>query len=187
MAQTRRDFVRRAGIGALGFWVAGCRRDLTPGEARSERVPFAVLTDAEARTLDALGEALLPGSADAGMSHYVDHQLGASHDEQLLMIKYLGVPAPYLDFYRSGLAAVSRQADALFAAQPGDLSAEQSNQLVASLAAGDVEDWQGPPAGFLYFVLRSDAVDVVYGTQQGFARLGVPYVAHIEPPSDWGA
>jgi hypothetical protein len=37
-----------------------------------------------------------------------------------------------------------------------------------------------------WFVLRSDAVDVVYGTKEGVERLGLPYMAHIEPPSRWG-
>jgi len=35
-------------------------------------------------------------------------------------------------------------------------------------------------------VVRNDAVDVVYGTQSGFEQLGVPYMAHIAPPSRWG-
>ena len=38
----------------------------------------------------------------------------------------------------------------------------------------------------VYFVLRNDAVDVFYGTQDGFEALGIPYMAHIEPPSRWG-
>ena len=46
--------------------------------------------------------------------------------------------------------------------------------------------WQGPPAaGFVYFLLRSDAVDVVYGTVEGYAELGIPYQAHIMPLKRW--
>jgi hypothetical protein len=33
----------------------------------------------------------------------------------------------------------------------------------------------------VYFVLRSDAVDVVYGTMEGYESLGVPYMPHIVP------
>ena len=45
---------------------------------------------------------------------------------------------------------------------------------------------QAPPAaGFVYFVLRSDAVDVVYGTVEGYAELGIPYQAHIMPLKRW--
>ena len=35
----------------------------------------------------------------------------------------------------------------------------------------------GPPGPFVYLVLRSDAVDVVYGTMDGYAALGVPHMA----------
>jgi hypothetical protein len=31
----------------------------------------------------------------------------------------------------------------------------------------------------------SDAVDVVYGTMDGYANLGVPYQAHIAPTRSW--
>jgi hypothetical protein len=33
--------------------------------------------------------------------------------------------------------------------------------------------------------VRSDAVDVVYGTPAGFEALGVPYMEHIMPPRRW--
>jgi hypothetical protein len=41
-----------------------------------------------------------------------------------------------------------------------------------------LDGWKGPTAGFVYFLLRSDAVDVVYG-------LGVPYQPHIAPTRSW--
>jgi len=50
---------------------------------------------------------------------------------------------------------------------------------------GKLQGWQGPPQGFVYFVLRSDAVDVVYGTVEGYEALGVPYQAHIMPLKRW--
>jgi hypothetical protein len=34
-------------------------------------------------------------------------------------------------------------------------------------------------------VVRSDAVDVVYGTMDGYARLDIPYMAHIAPTTRW--
>jgi hypothetical protein len=43
----------------------------------------------------------------------------------------------------------------------------------------------GAAVALLYFVARSDAVDVVYGTQAGFEKLGIPYMAHILPDKDW--
>lgn len=186
MSYTRRRFVRHVGVGALGFYVAGCRRELTPAEARDQAVPFAVLDSVEAGTLDTIGEALVPGSTAAGLAHFIDHQLGAPADEQLLMIKYLGVPAPFLNFYRGGLRATNAAAQSLYGKSAAELSADEATQLVGTMAGGEIDGWEGPPAGFLYFVLRSDAVDVVYGTPEGFDNLGIPYSAHIEPPSRWG-
>ena len=46
-------------------------------------------------------------------------------------------------------------------------------------------DWSGPPASYVMFLLRADALDVVYGTQAGFAKLGIPYSAHILPEANW--
>jgi hypothetical protein len=34
-------------------------------------------------------------------------------------------------------------------------------------------------------LLRSDAVDVVYGTVEGYESLGIPYMAHIAPDRRW--
>jgi hypothetical protein len=34
-------------------------------------------------------------------------------------------------------------------------------------------------------VLRSDAVDVVYGTVEGYDALGIPYMPHITPVTRW--
>ena len=48
-----------------------------------------------------------------------------------------------------------------------------------------VEDWKGRPAALAYAVLRADAVDVVYGTMEGYEALGIPYMAHIAPEKRW--
>jgi len=48
-----------------------------------------------------------------------------------------------------------------------------------------LDGWQGPPGPFIYFVTRSDAVDVVYGTVEGYESLGIPYMAHIAPEKRW--
>ena len=48
-----------------------------------------------------------------------------------------------------------------------------------------IEGWTGPSGGFVYTLLRSDAVDVVYGTMEGYAALGIPYKPHIAPTKRW--
>jgi len=53
------------------------------------------------------------------------------------------------------------------------------------MANDRIVTWKGAPASFFFFVLRSDAADLVYGTEEGFAKIGVPYAAHIAPKSSW--
>ncbi len=186
MPQSRRTFVRNAGIGLLSFTIGGCEVELTPEQARQQGIPFQVLNPDQVRTLEALGDILLPGSAAAGLAHFIDHQLNAAPLDQLLMIKYLGVSPPFSPFYSAGLAALNTIANDQYRANYADLNSEQRTALVGQMAQANPEGWAGPPAPFFYFVLRNDAVDVVYGTKAGVERLGIPYMAHIEPPSRWG-
>jgi hypothetical protein len=48
-----------------------------------------------------------------------------------------------------------------------------------------IEGWSGRPAALVYAVLRADAVDVVYGTMEGYEALGIPYMPHIPPEKRW--
>jgi hypothetical protein len=59
--------------------------------------------------------------------------------------------------------------------------------MVAAMAKGDIAGWSGPAPALFFFVMRNDAVDVAYGTTAGFEALAIPYLAHIAPPSPWGA
>jgi hypothetical protein len=184
--QSRRVFIRNSGIGLLSFCVGGCELELSPEEAKQKAIPFQVLSPIEVRTLEALGEILLSGSADLGLAHFIDHQLNASPQDQLLMIRYLGVGAPYAPFYSAGLAALDNAANNSFGTEFANLKPQQAIELVGQIAQSNPDGWSGPPAPLFYFVLRNDALDVVYGTKAGFERLGIPYMAHIEPPSRWG-
>ncbi|GGI71475.1 hypothetical protein GCM10007973_05550 [Polymorphobacter multimanifer] len=174
------------GLALIAATVGGVERLLTPAQAQAAALPLKRLTPAQARTLAAFGEALVSGAAALGLAHYVDDQLAKRQAENLLMIRYLDVPPPWDGFYSGALAAVDGLArirhDVDFAA----LDAGQAAALVGEIAAGpDPAGWAGPPAGLAYFVIRADAIDVVYGTEAGFARLGVPYMAHIPPESHW--
>jgi hypothetical protein len=186
MAQTRRAFLHSTGIGLLTFYVGGCKVKLTPRQARHQEVPLHVLQPDQVRILEALGEVLLPGSSEAGLAHFIDHQLNAANTDQLLMIKYLGVSPPFTPFYSQGLAALNDSAESTHGRPFFELEIGQQTELVKQISQVDPDGWNGPPAPFFYFVLRNDAVDVVYGTRQGIESLGIPYMAHIEPPSRWG-
>ena len=186
----RRDFLAHATAGGacvLTWTIAGCARKLTPAQARRAEIPFRILNTNEVTIVDALGETLLPGSAAAGLAHYLDHQLAGPPADSLLMIKYLRVEEPFTEFYRGGLRALDATARALNEGTSfADLTTHQRSTLVSRLALGRLDPWQGPPAGLFYFAIRADAVDVTFGTQAGFEKLGIPYMAHIWPSSEWG-
>ena len=181
----RRDFMRGAALGALAFTVGGAQVLLTPREARARGVPYRLLAASEAETLDAIGDTLVPGARDAGISHFIDHQISVPAEEALLEARILNVRPPYANFYKAAIGAIDKtaaaQSDQRFAWLPTDAQRE----FVNLMRQGKLQGWQGPPPGFVYFVLRSDAVDVVYGTVEGYEALGIPYQAHIVPLKRW--
>jgi Gluconate 2-dehydrogenase subunit 3 len=182
----RRAFVKGAAIGALAFTVGGAEVLLTPGAARAQGVPFKTLTATEAATLEALGETLVPGARQAGISHFVDQQISIPAEEALLEARILNVRPPYANFYRAALGAVERASQALNNGR-GFAQLDEAGQrgLVDAMRQNKVSGWQGPGSPFVYLVLRSDAVDVVYGTMDGYAGLGIPYMPHIAPTKRW--
>jgi len=177
--------LRGGALGLLAYQVAGSLVMLRPRDARAQSVPLVVLSASEQRTLEALGDTLLPGAAAEGLAHYLDHQLAAPPADSLLMLRYLDVPPPYAAFYQPCLAAVDASCQTQHDQRFDELDAAERTAFVGVMQKGNPAGWQGPPAPFFYFVLRSDAVDVVYGTQAGFEKLGVPYMAHIPPATNW--
>ncbi len=158
---------------------------LSPAQARLRKLPLTVLDDGEAADLESVIEALVPGSAEAGAVHFIDYQLARPPADSLLMLRYLGVEQPHVDFYRGGLAALAQHSNARFGKRPSVLPAPELDKLIADLIADDTPGWSGPPASFLYFVWRSDGIDVTYGTEDGMASLNTPYMAHIRPEQVW--
>jgi Gluconate 2-dehydrogenase subunit 3 len=182
----RRAFLQGAAIGALTFTVGGVEVMLTPAAARAQGVPLRTLTAEQAATLDALGEALVPGARAAGLSHFVDQQLSIPAEEALLEARILNVKPPYANFYRAALGAVDRASQAGNGGRGfAQLTEAEQKGFVDNMRQNKVAGWQGPPGGFIYFLLRSDAVDVVYGTMDGYAGLGIPYMPHIAPTKKW--
>ena len=157
------------------FLVLGERLTLSPAEAVELDFTPEVLTRDQLTTIETVAEQLVPGSADAGIAAYLDAQLRAGNDS-LLIGKYLGVDIPaQIDFYES-LASNLQKA----------LQTEQAISEVLSAMWSDTQaNWEGPPASYMLFVLRADALDVTYGTPGGFENLGIPYMAHIMPEQPW--
>src|SRR5438128_6336196 len=65
------------------------------------------------------------------------------------------------------------------------LNESERREFVDAMRQNKIDGWQGPAGGFVYIVLRNDAVDVVYGTMEGYAALGIPYMPHIAPTKRW--
>ena len=173
------DLTRRRLLGSsvftASFLVLGDRVMLSAAEAVELDFTPEVLTRDQLKIIETVADQLVPGSANAGIAAYLDAQLRAGNDS-LLIGKYLGVDiSAQIDFYES-LARNLQKA----------LQTEQAISEVLSAMWSDTQaGWQGPPASYMLFVLRADALDVTYGTPEGFEALDIPYMAHIMPETPW--
>jgi Gluconate 2-dehydrogenase subunit 3 len=184
-AMERRVFLKGAGMGMLAFTVSGAQVLMTPAKARAEGVPFRLLKAREAETIEALGETLVPGARSAGVAHFIDQQVSVTPGEALLEARQLNVKPPFINFYRAAIGAVDKAAEARSGKRFAALSVPDQAAFVDLMRQNKIDGWQGPAGGFVYLVLRSDAVDVVYGTMDGYEQLGVPYMPHIAPDKRW--
>src|SRR5262249_15973179 len=181
----RRTFMQAAAAGALAFTVGGVEVLLTPEEARAQGVPLKVLKADEAKALEAFSEALVPGAREAGIANFVDQQCSVPPHEALLTLRIANARPPFINFYRAALSEIDRQCGTKYGKAFAALSAEQQHEFITLLRQAKLEDWKGPPPGQVYGIFRDDGVDVVYGTVEGFERLGVPYMPHILPKARW--
>jgi hypothetical protein len=182
----RRVFMKGAAVSALMFSVGGAEVLLTAQEARAQKIPLKLLTGNEQAGLEALGDTLLPGAKEAGIAHYVDQQLSVDPGKCLLVARTVGVMPPYVDFYRAGLSALDQACLKLHGAKFAALGPDKQHEFVDLMRRQNPDGWSGPPPSpFFYYVTRNDAVDVYYGTVEGFERLHVPYMPHIVPTKKW--
>lgn len=187
MNSTRREILSRALKGTvltLSVGVGQSVLSLTPRQARASGRPLLKLNAEQAGNIETLGEALLPGSAELGLVAFIDHQLAADPNDALLIAKYFEIPPPYADFYFKGLSAAAALAQRMFNGPLATLDSRQLHSLIERMARAD-EVVDGFATFLFYLCLRSDAVDVVYGTPEGFRKLDLPYMAHILPPESW--
>jgi hypothetical protein len=182
----RRVFIRGGMIGALAFSVGGVETLLTPRQAYAQGVPLRTLQPEEARTLAAVGEALVPGARTAGVAQFIDQQISIPPEEALLEARIMNVRPPFANFYRSAIGAIDRASRSRSGGRGfAELDASEQHDFIDAMRQNKIDGWQGPGAPFVYFLLRTDAVDVVYGTMEGYANLGVPYMPHIAPTRSW--
>lgn len=181
----RRAFVQGAGLGALAFTIGGAEVMLTPRQARAAHVPLRTLTAEQGAALDAIGETLVPGARDAGITNFVDQQISIAPEDALLQARILNIRPPFATFYRGALGAVDHASMKAKGRTFAALSPEEQHDFVALMRVNKLEAWQGPPPPLVFNLLRNDAVDVVYATMEGYAALGVPYMPHIAPTKKW--
>ena len=107
-------------------------------------------------------------------------------EQALLQARILNVKPPFANFYRAAVqGAIDGASDKTFGLKFAMLSPSDKRDFVNLMRQNKAAGWQGPPGPFVYGVLRSDAVDVVYSTMEGYEALGVPYMAHIAPDRRW--
>ena len=143
-----------------------------------------VFDEHEAETFGAWCDELAPGAAEARIADFVDKYLAEPFEESLLFLRLLQSP-PFVDFYRKGIAGIDRESRSRYGRSFLSISSEERAAIVETAAKSSTEAWTDPDPFFFYLVSRSDAVDVVYGTADGFRELGVPYLPHIRPRPPW--
>jgi hypothetical protein len=165
----RRGFVKGATLGALAFSVGGVEVLMGPGEARARNVPFP----------------LVPKAREAGIAHYIDQQLSVPAQESLLQARIFNFRPPFAEYYRSTLLTIDDVSRKSFGKEFAQLTAKDQREFVDRMRQNKIEGWTGKPGALAYAVLRADAVDVVYGTMEGYEALGIPYMPHIAPEKRW--
>jgi hypothetical protein len=181
----RRGFVKGAALGTLAFTVGGAQVIMTAGEARARGVPFRLLDAHQGETLEALGETLVPQAREAGIAHFIDQQLSVPPHESLLQARIFNFRPPFADFYRTAIIALDGSSGKMFGRDFAKLEAAEQRQFVNQMRQNKIEGWTEPSGATVYAVLRADAVDVVYGTMEGYEMLGIPYMPHIPPDKRW--
>jgi hypothetical protein len=181
----RRGFVKGATAGALVFAVGGVEVVMTAQEARARGVPFRLLDAHQGETLEALGETLVPQAREAGIAHFIDQQLSVPPGESLLQARIFNFRPPFADFYRSTISAVDAASNKMLGRDFAKLDPAQQRDFVNLMRQNKIENWTGRPGALVYSVLRADAVDVVYGTMEGYEALDIPYMPHIPPEKRW--
>ena len=101
------------------------------------------------------------------------------------MARIANVKPPFVNIYRAALAGLDKACTSTLGKRFVELSPADQRKAVDALRQAKLEPWSGPPQPFAYFLLRQDAVDVVYGTVEGFQKLGIPYMPHILPEQRW--
>jgi hypothetical protein len=183
------EIVRRQFIsGAVSIAaVAGSMGICTPSFGASgdgQGAPYQTLSQSQADTYAAWSDLLVNGAADAGVARFVDKAISNPYVECLAMSRFFVNP-PLSKFYLAGIAGIDLESQTRFSGVFITLERDQQLTIVDAAIRSSTQAWHEPDPNLFYLMSRSDAVDVVYGTQQGFSNLKIPYLPHIAPTQPW--
>lgn len=156
---------------------------LTLGCSKSGPQPGESLTSQERAALAAVADTLVPGSAAAGVVDFVTSML--AEPDPRICYRFAGFPIPPKAFYKLTLASLDDLSRAMTGKPLNALAPSECLRVVERLFEPNVDGWKGPPTSLVYFVLRSDAIDALYGVKEAYDHFDIPYMAHIEPPRSW--
>lgn len=180
----RRSLLKVGGA-SLALTAAAPLSLFDPRVARAQGIPFKVLSPDEVTTIEALSDALVPGARDAGVSHYIDHELASPSPR--LLLRFAQLRGPMAPYYRAALAAFAKSTTAQGNGAFPALSPDAQRTVIEALRTGTIKPWDtgAVAAPVFYGMMRNDGVDVVYGSVEGFKNLDIPYMPHIMPKTTW--
>jgi hypothetical protein len=179
-----RRHLLKAGGASLAMTAAAPLSLFDPREARAQSLPFKVLSADEVATIEAVSDALVPGARDAGVSHYIDHELASPSPR--LLFRFAQLPGPMAQYYHRALTAFEESMTAQGNAF-SSLSPDARHSVIEALRTGAIKPWDASAVAspVFYGMMRNDGVDVVYGSVEGFKSLDIPYMPHILPKTTW--
>lgn len=183
---TRRDFLLISGRTAGAAWLAANASLLRAtaaraAEARRAGAPFQVLTDAEAREIEAMAARILPsgetpGAREAGVIHFIDRAL-----EDLM-----SGAAPVV---RGAAEALNAAAGEAGADRFSELEPEAQDRIVAGLEEGEGEGGSPPFFSVVRFLTVAGMfANPEYGGNRekaGWELLGFDDQPVWRPPFGW--
>jgi hypothetical protein len=180
-----RRHLLHAGGASLAMAAAAPLAVFDPREARAQDLPFEVLSPDEVATIEAISDALVPGARDAGISHYIDHELASPSPR--LLLRFAQLRGPLAPYYHGALAAFAASMTAQGNGAFSSLSSDAQHTVIEALRTGTIKPWDSGSvaAPVFYGMMRNDGIDVVYGSVEGFKSLGIPYMPHVKPKTTW--
>ncbi|MGD2135285.1 MAG: gluconate 2-dehydrogenase subunit 3 family protein [Gemmatimonadales bacterium] len=171
---TPKDIGRRAFVKAAGTAVGGMI--LVPGCAGSVG-RWRVLSDPEARVVEAIAEQIIPadedpGAREANVVNYIDTQLAS-------------VFAEHREAYRRGIAGVQQTSNVMFHADFASLEWKQQTDVLRVLERGEApgDIWETVSARSFFELIRDHTMQGFYGSPRhggnrrfvSFRMIGLDY------------